>query len=100
MKKNTLLLGALALSFTCSAQNYWNSATQLKPFRFPMSSAGYVPEKLDLNGDGKQDAVKTIINGNMPVLWLDDDGNMNNGDAEGDFVNDCILVDRNASQAR
>lgn len=96
MKRNVLLLGALALSFTCGAQNYWNSATQLKPFRFPMPPVGYTPEKLDLNGDGKQDAVKTIINGNMPVLWLDDDGNMKNGDNEGDFVNDCILVDRNA----
>lgn len=96
MKKTIALSCLMTIALAASAQNYWNSDTQLKPYRFPMAPLGYSPELLDLNADGKQDAVKTIINGNMPVLWLDDDGNMNNGDKEGDFVNDCILVDRNA----
>lgn len=82
-----------AVGATKGGNDYWNNGTQLKPFRFPMFSRK--PEAVDLNGDGRQDALKGFIHGNIPVLWLDDDGNMDNGDLEGDFVNDCILVDRN-----
>ena len=61
------------------------------PLRVPV---GERPEFLDLNGDGRQDAVKSFIHGNLPLLWLDEDGNMAAGDTEGDTVNDCLLVDR------
>ncbi|MDE8697806.1 hypothetical protein PZH42_27505, partial [Bacteroides cellulosilyticus] len=44
---------------------------------------------------GKPDAIKTVTHNNIPILWLDDDGNMKDGDLEGDMVNDCLLIDRN-----
>lgn len=92
-----ILVSAVVAAFCLGlgAQEYWNTRTALQPFRFPMPAIGSKVELLDLNADGKQDAIKYFINGDVPVLWLDDDGNMKNGDLEGDFINDCILVDRN-----
>jgi len=97
MKKH-IILYSLALLTTVNAfsQAYWNQGTQLKPFALPMPAVGAEVEQIDLNSDGKQDAVKYIINSGSVLLWLDDDGNMKNGDKMGDIVNDCILVDRNA----
>ena len=74
---------------------YWNSSTQLTPFRLPPPPADFTPEYLDLNGDGRPDAIRTLTHQDVPVLWLDDDGNMEPGDLEGDMVNDCLLLDRN-----
>ena len=59
------------------------------------SASGYKPEYLDLNRDGKPDAIKSVTHNDIPILWLDDDGNMKEGDLEGDMVNDCLLIDRN-----
>ncbi len=84
-----------AIASASFGQNWWNQNTLLKPYRLPQPAIGAEVEKLDINGDGKQDAVKFIINGSSPLLWLDDDGNMKEGDLVGDCVNDCILVDRN-----
>lgn len=74
---------------------YWNSPTHLVPLRLPSAPSGFNPEYLDLNNDGKPDALKTMTHNDVPVLWLDDDGNMRHGDTEGDLVNDCLLIDRN-----
>ncbi|WP_337752455.1 hypothetical protein [Coprobacter fastidiosus] len=49
----------------------------------------------DLNGDGKPDAIKSVTVNDTPILWLDDDANMKEGDIEGDMINDCLLIDRN-----
>lgn len=65
------------------------------PLRLPPPPPGYKPENLDLNGDGKPDAIKSVTHNDIPILWLDDDGNMKEGDLEGDMVNDCLLIDRN-----
>lgn len=73
---------------------FWNAGIPMLAHRIPPAPLGYKPEYLDLNGDGVYDAIKTITLGEMPVLWLDDDGNMKPGDTEGDLVNDCLLVDR------
>lgn len=78
-----------------SPKEYWNIRTQLTPLRLPPPPVGYKPEYLDLNGDGKPDAIKSVTHNNIPILWLDDDGNMKEGDLEGDMVNDCLLIDRN-----
>ena len=97
MKRILSVLFVLSfMTVICWSQNYWNRNTQLQPYRFPMPAIGSRIQQLDLNGDGKQDAVSFRINETMPVIWLDDDGSMKNGDLEGDCVNDCILVDRNA----
>ncbi len=78
-----------------AASDYWNSNTHLMPLRLPPAPKGHKPEYLDLNKDGKVDAIKTMTHGGVPVLWLDDDGNMRPGDTEGDMINDCLLIDRN-----
>lgn len=74
--------------------SYWNQETHLAPLRLPLPPNGFKPEQIDLNGDGRPDAIKSMA-GNTPILWLDDDGNMKKGDREGDMVNDCLLIDRN-----
>lgn len=76
-------------------KGYWNSDSQLTPFRLPPPPIGFTPEYLDLNGDGKPDAIKSVTHHNIPILWLDDDGDMRPGDLEGDTDNDCLLIDRN-----
>lgn len=76
---------------------YWNTGLPITPFRLPLPPAGFTPEYLDLDGDGKPDAIRSVTSGGRPVLWLDDDGNMREGDLEGDMVNDCLLIDRHRS---
>ncbi len=76
-------------------RNYWNQKLQIEPFRLPLPPVGYQVTYLDLNGDGKPDAIKSITINDTPILWLDDDGNMKEGDMEGDMINDCLLIDRN-----
>lgn len=87
------------VSGNCRAQEpsegYWNMRTRLTPLRLPPPPVGYEPEYLDLNKDGRPDAIKSVTHKDVPVLWLDDDGNMKKGDLEGDMVNDCLLIDRN-----
>ncbi len=89
------LLCAVSVFAQESDKNYWNQEIQIAPLRIPLPPIDFEPEFLDLNGDGKQDAVKSILRENVPILWLDDDGNMKDGDMEGDTVNDCLLIDRN-----
>lgn len=90
MKKYLLLILLLLPAFT-QARPYWNQRLYIKPLRVPVVEN---PEFLDLDGNGRQDAVRGVIAGGVPLLWLDDDGNMQDGDLEGDTVNDCLLVDR------
>lgn len=92
------MLGVFAVS-TAQAlpydQKYWNQKLQIEPFRLPLPPVGYQVEYIDLNGDGKPDAIKSVTVNDAPILWLDDDGNMKEGDIEGDMINDCLLIDRN-----
>lgn len=92
------MLGVFAVS-TAQAlpydQKYWNQKLQIEPFRLPLPPVGYQVEYIDLNGDGKPDAIKSVTVNDTPILWLDDDGNMKEGDIDGDMINDCLLIDRN-----
>ncbi|MBQ8521414.1 MAG: heparinase II/III family protein [Bacteroides sp.] len=74
---------------------YWNLHTHLMPLRLPPAPTGYIPTYIDLNKDGKLDGIKSITHKDVPILWLDDDGNLKKDDLEGDMVNDCLLIDRN-----
>ena len=99
--KKIILLSAVCLfaQFIVGApapgKGYWNQRLQIGSFRLPMPPADFQPEYLDLNGDGHPDAIRSITIDSIPVLWLDDDGNMEFGATEGDMVNDCLLLDRN-----
>ena len=92
------MLGVFAVSAAQALpydQKYWNQKLQIEPFRLPLPPVGYQVEYIDLNGDGKPDAIKSVTVNDTPILWLDDDGNMKEGDIEGDMINDCLLIDRN-----
>ena len=91
MKKSILTIAFALAAILSYGQSYWNQNLKIHPLRPPV---GENPEFMDLNKDGRQDAVKSYIAGGVPILWLDDDGNMKEGDLEGDTVNDCLLVDR------
>ena len=57
--KRTLLVCLLLLTASIGAhsQKYWNTSTMLQTYRLPMPDVTETPELLDLNNDGKQDAV-------------------------------------------
>lgn len=90
-----ITIGVPCSGLSAEGKGYWNSRTHLVPLRMPPAPEGSTPEYLDLNKDGKPDAIKTITHNGISILWLDDDGNMRPGDTEGDMVNDCLLIDRN-----
>ncbi|WP_276743683.1 hypothetical protein [Petrimonas mucosa] len=76
-------------------RNYWNQNLAIIPYRLPPPPIGYQVEYIDFDGDGKPDAIKSVTINDTPILWIDDDNNMQYGDLEGDIVNDCLLIDRN-----
>ncbi|MDR1097572.1 MAG: hypothetical protein LBL57_05520 [Tannerella sp.] len=75
--------------------DYWNIKTPLTPYRLPPPPVGYKPKLIDLNGDGRPDAIMSVTANDIPVLWLDDDGDLMPDDLEGDTDSDCLLIDRN-----
>lgn len=86
-----ILLEGLYLS--AQKTTYWNQQTQLIPWRpsFEITKLQYV----DLDKDGDPDILSCFINDTIPVVWIDDDDDMKQGDWEGDTDNDCLLIDRN-----
>lgn len=64
-------------------------------FRMPLPPPGFKPKLEDLNGDGKPEAIYSMTGDSIPILWIDDDGDMKWTDIEGDMDNDCLLIDRN-----
>lgn len=88
------LFAQLAYGASVPKNGYWNQRLQIGSFRLPPPPSDFQPEYLDLNGDGHPDAISSITIDSIPVLWLDDDGDMRQGDLEGDMDNDCLLLDR------
>lgn len=74
---------------------YWNSNTNLVPWRLPMSGDNDDISYLDLDNDGDPDVLFTTIFGDIPVMWIDDNDNMRYGDTQGDMYGDCLVIDRN-----
>ncbi|KHJ38360.1 hypothetical protein PBAC_13660 [Pedobacter glucosidilyticus] len=72
---------------------YWNKNTQLLPWRFVPSITHITYEDLDKDGD--PDILRALLNGEIPILWIDDNDNMKYGDKEGDTIDDCLLIDKN-----
>lgn len=91
-----LLILFSAVTYNLYAQQkYWNEHTQLTPWRFPLTAdkAGLTYE--DLTGDGTPDIIRAFVLDSIPVMWIDDDGDMRYDDLEGDTDNDCLLIDLN-----
>ena len=76
-------------------QVYWNTDLNIVPYRLPPAPVGYKPEYIDLDRDGDPDIIKSVSVNNTPILWIDDDDDMQYGDIEGDTDGDCLLIDRN-----
>lgn len=102
--KIKVLLACIAAASSLSAliaeteksPDYWNVKLPINTFRLAPPPLSHKPEYLDLNRDGKIDAIKTITHSDIPVLWLDDGaGGIKKGDTEVDTANACLLIDRN-----
>lgn len=74
---------------------YWNEKTKLITWRIPITADKSNITYEDIDGDGKPEIIRTTILDNIPIIWIDDDGDMEYGDLEGDTDNDCLLVDLN-----
>jgi hypothetical protein len=103
MKRDTLSYLVILLLLIASTKAvaetrdsiYWNTRTQLFPFRLPPAPIGHQPRYIDLNGDGKPDVLQTVTASGIPVQWIDDDGSMRYGDLEGSTKNGCLMIDVN-----
>ena len=89
----TLIIGKDLLAQKQSV--FWNHQTKLQPWRLPLPNDLSKIERIDLNNDGKPEVIKYTILDSIPVMWVDDDGNMKWTDIEGDMINDCLFIDRN-----
>ncbi|MFC1760531.1 hypothetical protein ACFL6U_00440 [Planctomycetota bacterium] len=50
---------------------------------------------IDLDDDGDPDVLRGTMGNGLPVQWIDDDDDMQEGDLCGDRDSDCIMVDKN-----
>lgn len=83
------------LSLGLSAQHVERNKQLLTPFRPMLPTNINQISYEDLDNDGDPDILKTMMNEDIPVMWIDDDDDMKYGDLEGDLDSDCMLVDRN-----
>ncbi|MEA4936394.1 MAG: hypothetical protein VB102_07100 [Paludibacter sp.] len=95
MKIRLFLFFAFICNALFSQTVYWNENTRLIPWRLPLVNNRSSVTYEDINGDGKPDIIRTTILDGIPVIWIDDDQDMKEGDMEGDTDNDCLLIDRN-----
>ncbi len=97
--KNTVLILILIFSGSLlvaqTPETYWNSKTQLNPYRLPMAPPGTKIKFMDLDNDGDPDVLESMTINNTPVRWIDDDDDMKYTDTEGDTDSDCLMIDRN-----
>ncbi|WP_321376210.1 hypothetical protein [uncultured Draconibacterium sp.] len=77
------------------AQQTKRSNQLLTPFRPMLATEISQISYEDLDGDGDPDILKTKMNDNIPVMWIDDDDDMKFGDLEGDLDSDCMMIDKN-----
>lgn len=71
MRKYLFLLAFGLCAVSAFAQSYWNTGLKIAPLRLPLPPVGYEVEYLDLNNDGKLDAIKSVTRNNTPY---DNDG--------------------------
>jgi len=71
----------------------------LTPFRLSMPSGNPHIEYIDLDQDGDPDVLRSSTANDIPVQWIDDDDDMQEGDLEGDMDSDCLMLDLNRDGA-
>jgi hypothetical protein len=92
-----MLLIIVSQAFLLNGQNgqiinYWNRNTQLIPWRLVIPDYHNIKYE-DLDSDGDPDLIYSFINDSIPLIWIDDDDDMKDGDQEGDLDNDCLCID-------
>lgn len=97
MKILRLLFALVCASISFAAEGeYWNVNLQINTFRLAPPPLDFTPKYLDLNGDGKIDAIESLTHGGIPILWLDDGAHgIKKGDLEISTADACLLIDRN-----
>lgn len=85
----------LAAQKALEPKAYWNHNSLLISYRLPPPASGTKVDYVDLDGDGNPDVLRTKTVNNIPVQWIDDDGDLKVGDIEGDTDSDCLMIDRN-----
>ncbi|TNJ46035.1 hypothetical protein KFZ70_09390 [Tamlana fucoidanivorans] len=96
--KHIEIIVFFCLIITGSSYGQWANKrhqTLITPFRFTLPPTNAKVEYEDLDGDGDPDILRTLTNGDIPVLWIDDDDDMKKGDLEGDTDSDCLVIDKN-----
>lgn len=94
MKTKLIILFLIGCCTSMWGQQYWNSNTKLTPFRLPLVVDKSKVKQIDLDNDGDPDVLTTTILDDIPIMWIDDDDDMQWGDTEGDTDSDCLLVDK------
>jgi hypothetical protein len=94
---SVILIAICCLPYCCVRAQVTQQASVslLTPFRLSLPEPGKPVEYIDLDGDGDPDVLRTSTLHNIPVQWIDDDDDMQEGDPEGDMDSDCLMIDRN-----
>ncbi|HEA21716.1 MAG TPA: hypothetical protein ENH87_12455 [Pricia antarctica] len=67
----------------------------LNPYRLVPNINSQNNKYVDLDNDGDPDVLDSFSENNIPILWIDDDDDMREGDLQGDTDSDCLMVDLN-----
>jgi len=92
--QSVIVLCCLSIYSSHAQEPELESVSLLTPFRLSLPAPGVRIEYLDLDSDGDPDILRTLIRGDIPVQWVDDDDDMQEGDLEGDLDSDCLMIDR------
>ena len=60
-----------------------------------VADAPYSVFAADLDKDGDPDVLRGTMGNGLPVQWIDDDDDMQEGDLSGDRDSDCLMIDKN-----
>lgn len=67
----------------------------IKPFRFHLPTDKQSVHFSDIDSDGDPDLLQYTLNDSIPVIWIDDDDDMQWDDLSGDLDSDCLILDMN-----
>jgi hypothetical protein len=95
-KKLLLAFCCLSVCSIYAQESGKGSLSMLTPFRLSLPSSNINIEYLDLDNDGDPDVLRSATLNDIPVQWIDDDDDMQEGDPEGDMDSDCLMIDRNS----
>ncbi|MEN8227691.1 MAG: hypothetical protein ABFS38_06010 [Bacteroidota bacterium] len=99
MNPGRLIILLFLFSFACAAQSPLETGKlsgSIKPFHFHLPTDRQSLHYTDTDSDGDPDLLQYLILDTIPILWIDDDDDMKQGDLTGDLDNDCLMIDLNS----